>query len=231
MIIEFKHALKRAMNAVDLGKLDQVKPISTVFGFDRGKPIDRYYIEKFLEANSKDIKGHVLEIGDNSYTMQYGATKVIKSDVLHATAGNPAATIVADITKADNIPSNSFDCIVLTQTLYLIYDIKAATKELYRILKPHGVMLITVPGISQISRYDMDNWGDYWRFTNLSAQKLFEEVFTPSNIEVKTYGNVLVATAGLYGLAVEDLTPDKFEYNDKDYQLIITARLVKDDQL
>lgn len=212
---------------IDLGKLDQIEPVSTEFGFDRGKPIDRYYIENFLIQNTEDIRGRVLEIGDNAYTKKFGDRKVEQSDILHVIKGNPSATIVADIAHADNIPSSIFDCIILTQTLQFVYGLSAAVNHLYRILKPNGVLLITVPGISQISRYDMDRWGDFWRFTTLSTQKLFEEKFSPEDIEVKSYGNVLAATAFLYGLAVDDLKPEQLNYYDPDYQMLITVRAVK----
>ena len=103
---------------------------------------------------------------------------------------------MADLTCADHIPSNSFDCFILTQTLQFIYDVRAALKTLHRILKPGGVVLATLAGISQIAN---DQWGDYqcWSFTALSARQLFEEAFLTENIKVETYGNVLAATAFL----------------------------------
>lgn len=213
---------------VDLGWLDRITPISVLFGFDRGKPIDRYYIENFLAQHSNDIKGRVLEVEDNQYTRMFGGSRVTKSDILHV-VGNSHSTIIADLTKADSIASNSFDCIILTQTLQFIYDLKPAIRHLHRILKPGGILLVTVPGISQISRHDMDRWGDYWRFTTLSIQKLFEEAFPPANIETQAYGNVLTAIAFLHGLAVEELTPEKFQYNDPDYQLLLTVRAIKNE--
>jgi SAM-dependent methyltransferase len=168
-----------------------------------------------------------LEIGDNTYTKKFGGARVKQSDILHAIKGNPSATIVADITHADNIPSNSFDCIILTQTLQFVYDLPSAVNHLHRILKPGGVLLLTVPGISQISPYDMDRWGEFWRFTTQSAQRLFEKEFSKGNVEVETYGNVLIAIALLHGLAVEELKPEHFEYQDPDYQVLITVRAVK----
>jgi len=212
---------------VRFGSLRRLQPISRVFGYDRGLGIDRYYIEQFLASHAEDIRGHVLEIGDNAYTRKFGHTRVIKSDVLHVTEGNPKATIVADLTCADHIPSDTFDCIILTQTLNHIYDVRAALKHLHRILKPGGVLLASLPGLCQISRYDMDRWGDYWRFTNLSARRLFTEVFPQDHVEVKAYGNVLVAIAFLHGLAVQELKPEELETHDPDYQVLITVRAVK----
>ncbi|MCK8517534.1 methyltransferase domain-containing protein [Methanoculleus sp. 7T] len=218
---------RRFLCQINLGRLDRLHPISTLFGYDRGQPIDRYYVENFLLQHKNDIHGRVLEIGDDTYTKKFGGTKVKRSDILHAVEGNPSATIVADIAHADNIPSNTFDCIILTQTLQFVYDLPSAINHLHRILKPGGVLLATVPGISQISRYDIDRWGEFWRFTTQSAQRLFEDKFSAKMIEVEAYGNVLIAIAFLHGLAVEELNPEHFEYQDPDYQVLITVRAAK----
>ena len=152
------------------GNLRRITPISRVFGFDRGQPIDRYYIEAFLQRQSHDIRGRVLEIGDPEYTHKFGSDRVTQSDVLHAVSGNPQATLVGDLATGQGIPHNVFDCIILTQTLLFVYDFHAAVTNCYAALKPGGVLLATFPGISQISRYDMDRWGDYWRFATRSAK-------------------------------------------------------------
>ncbi len=211
---------------VRFGSLRRVKPISTEFGYDRGLPVDRYYIENFLARQADDIRGRVLEIGDNSYTQKFGGDRVTKSDVLHVVEGNPNATIVGDLTCADHIPSDSFDCFVLTQTLHLIYDVRAALKTIYRILKPGGVVLATFPGISQLAN---DQWGDYWywSFTTRAGRRMFEEVFPTANVKVETYGNVLAATAFLQGLAVKELRREELDYRDRAYEVIITVRAVK----
>ncbi len=218
---------RRFLCQINLGRLDRLHPLSTLFGYDRGQPIDRRYIENFLLQHKGDIHGRVLEVGDSSYTKKFGGSLVEQSDILHAVEGNPSSTIVADLARADNIPSNTFDCIILTQTLQFVYDLPAAVNHLHRILKPDGILLATVPGISQISRYDMDRWGEFWRFTTQSAQRLFESKFPAKNIEVKAYGNVLVAIAFLHGLAAEELKAEHLEYQDPDYQVLITVRAIK----
>jgi SAM-dependent methyltransferase len=219
--------LPKCTSKINFGSLHRLTPISSVFGFDRGQPIDRYYIESFLNNHSGDIKERVLEIGDSSYTHKYGGSRVVIADVLHAVEGNPQATIIGDLGTGQGIPKNAFDCIILTQTLLCIYKVHEAITNTYSALKPGGVLLASFPGISQISRYDMDLWGDYWRFTTLSAKRLFEEVFPPENVEVKAYGNVLVAVAFLHGLAAEELKQKELDYHDPDYEVLITVRAVK----
>src|SRR5207249_6393424 len=135
-----------------------------------------------------------------------GGDRVTQSDVLDVSKDNLRATIIAELTCAEHVPSDLFDCIICTQTLLLIYDVRAAIRTLCRVLKPGGVLLVTVPGVShKISRYEMDHGGDYWRFTSLSAKRLFTEVFRAENVTVQTYGNVLTAISFLHGLAVEEL--------------------------
>lgn len=218
---------RKPVGSVRWGDLRKLKPISSVFGFDRGQCIDRYYIENFLTRHSKDIRGHLLEIGDNDYTKKFGGARVSRSDVLQVKPGNANATIVADLTQADVLTPNTFDCIILTQTLQFIYDTRAAIQTLHRILKPGGVLLATLAGISQISRYDMDRWGDCWRFTSLSAKSLFGEVFPPEGVKVEVHGNVLTAIAFLHGLAAEELRKDELDYNDPDYEVLVTVRALK----
>ncbi len=216
---------------VRFGNLRRVQPVSRVFGTDRGQCIDRFYIDNFLMRHSMDIQGSVLEVADNTYTKRFGGNRILQSHVLHVREGNPKATVIADLSSKNSIASESFDCIILTQTLQFIYDLKSAMKTLHRILKDDGVLLATLPGISQISRYDMDRWGDFWRFTTSSAARLFEEVFSPGDIILESNGNVLVANAFLQGLAVEDLTPEEMGYRDDDYQMLITVRAVKRSKL
>lgn len=215
-----------AVGRVNFGELRRVTPISREFGYDRGLPVDRYYIEKFLYQHSQDVCGRVLEIGDDSYTRQFGGDRVTIRDVLHVKAGNPIATFVGDLTNADHIPSNTFDCFILTQTLHLVYDFRTALNTIHRILKPGGVVLATVPGISQIST---DEWADYWcwSFTSLSARKLFEEFFPAENVQVETCGNVLAAIAFLQGLSFDELTTQELDHRDRCYELLITIRAVK----
>lgn len=211
---------------VNLGDLDRVTPFSTDFGYDRGGPVDRYYIENFLAASSGYVTGRVLEIGDNEYTLRYGGSRLKKSDILHIDNTNPKATFVGDLSNAPQLPADSFDCIILTQTLHLIYDYQGAVETCYRVLKPGGALLLTVPGISHIHHGE---WGKYWMwsFTTASVQRMLTGVFDPGRVTVQSFGNVLAATAFLYALGLPEIARTKMDFNDPQYQLIITALAIK----
>jgi SAM-dependent methyltransferase len=216
------------VGAVSFGNLRRVTPISKVFGADRGLPVDRYYIENFLAQFADDIQGHVVEVADNYYTEKFGGDRVTQSDVLNVEQASPKVTIVADLTAADHLPSNTFDCAIITQTLHLIYDTRAALQTLHRILKPGGVLLATFPGISQMSHAD---WGDpgcwCWNFTTVSARQLFAEAFPSEQVEIQAHGNVLTATCFLQGLATQELQKAELDYHDPDYEMLVTVRAQK----
>jgi SAM-dependent methyltransferase len=207
--------------------LRRVRPVSRIFGLERGQPIDRYYIEKALRSYSDDIRGTVLEVGDAEYTLKFGGEKIERSEVLHVEAGSPGASLVGDFSNASSIPKSAFDCIILTQTLNVIFDVRNAIANVHAALKPDGVLLATFPGISQISRFDMERWGDFWRFTSLSAMRMFGEIFGEGNVTVRAYGNVLAGAGFLYGLAAGEFRKKELDYTDCDYEVLIAVRAVK----
>lgn len=208
------------------GDLKRVTPFSTQFGYDRGGPVDRVYIEEFLKENAGVVRGNILEIGDNDYTLKYGGQKITRSDILHVDKKNPNATIIGDLSNAPQIKDNEYDCIILTQTLHLIYDFQSAIKTCYRVLKPGGTLLMTVPGITHIDQGEWkSNW--LWAFTGSSVKRILGEAFAEKDIEVETHGNVFIAAAFLYGMGQADVKREYFHHHDPHYQVIITAKAVK----
>jgi SAM-dependent methyltransferase len=214
--------LTRRLGPSPFGDLRRVEPVSRVFGLDRGLPIDRWYIETFLQRYAEDLRGVVLEVGDDRYTRRFG--RPTRSDVLNVYSDMPGTTLVGDLSKPDSLPEAAYDCIICIQTLQFIYDLRTAVASMRRALRPGGVALCSLSGISQISRYDMDRWGDYWRFTSLSAQMLFDREFGRAKVEVETFGNVLAAVAFLEGISAQELTPRELSVADADYELVITVR-------
>jgi len=219
------------------GSLRRVTPFDRAFGASRGTPIDRYYIDVFFRRQSapsgcdpSDIRGRVLEVGDLRYTHAFGGHQgqsVTTTDVLHVNPQSPAATLIGDLTRPTELPTEQYDCIICTQVLLFIFDVQTAMRSLHQMLRPSGVLLLTVPGIAQICHPDADSWGEYWRFTGQSVRRLAEEVFAPQNVTVETYGNVLSAAAFLYGAAAEDLKQRELEVHDPDYEVTIALRAVK----
>lgn len=217
-----------------LDRYRRLRPVSPPFG--RGLPLDRAYIEEFLDEFRADVRGRVLEVAGRGYTQRFGQARVTRSDILHVQPeadGAAAAdtTIVGDLASGRGIPGGAFDCLILTQTLQMIYELGPAVAHAHAALAPGGVLLATFPGIAQISRYDMERWGDCWRFTDLAVRKLFAAHFPSPRLEVRSYGNVLAAAAYLHGLGADELSPRERAFHDPDYQLIVAVRAVRVQQL
>ena len=223
-----RHQRRFGPEAIRFGDLRTTQPISRDFGYHRGEPIDRYFMHKFLAKNSDAICGRVLEIGDREYTTRFGGSQVTQSDVLHAVAGNPEATLVGDFETGVGVPEGVFDCLILTQTIHVIYRFQDALQTAYRALKPGGVLLATFPSISQISMYDVERgWGDYWRFTSLAVKRMLGDVFREENVRIETHGNVLTAASFLFGLSSPELSPEELDEVDPEFVMLVTARAQK----
>ena len=213
-------------NHVNFGDLHRLKPFSDKYGADRGQVIDRYYIDQFLSVYQERITGNVLELRDRYYSEKFGQ-QIAKSEILDKDAENKSATIVADLTGKTAIELDSFDCIILTQTLQFIYDYRAALREIYRILKPGGIVLATLPTITPAITEDKEKYGEYWRFTSMSAKNIFLEFFDESQVKIHSYGNVLSAAAFLYGLPAESLKKMEIDYFDPKYECLIGVAAIK----
>jgi hypothetical protein len=197
------------------------------YGFNRGRPIDRYYIEAFLAEHADRIRGDVLEIEHDLYTRRFGDGRIRRSDILHVDPNFPAATITADLTDGRGVASNRFDCVIITQTLHCIFDVTSAVRTLHRILKPNGSVLATVPAVARLDRPPGHGWGEHWRFTSMGLERIFGDVFGRANVKVHVYGNLQVTIAGLMGLATEDLRRAELETRDPLYEYLIAARADK----
>ena len=220
-----RERLRRLLRPALLGPLRRLTPLSDDWGYDRGTPVDRYYIERFLEAHRGDVRGRVLEVKNGDYTAQYGAV-VERSDVLDVDPTNPRATVVADLAAADGVPADAYDCFVLTQTLQYIYDTRAALGHAHRILRPGGVLLATVPAVSRIDPVAGVE-RDFWRFTAAGCTALFGGAFGAGRVEVSAHGNLFATVAFLSGMAREELSERELRTDDPYFPLVVTVRAVK----
>lgn len=212
---------------IKLKDILKAAPVSTQFGLDRGTPIDRFYIEKFLKSNSSSITGDVLEIAEDTYTLKFASGKV-NSQIMHYDNSNPKATVIGDLCNVKTLKENSTDCFICTQTFNFIYNFQDAIKGAHYILKKDGTLLATLASMAPISKYDADRWGDYWRFTPQSALKAFTDVFGVNKVEVVPLGNSAAAALFMKGYAIEDLADD-VDLNDNDelFPLVIGVKAVK----
>lgn len=200
-----------------------VQPLSLQWGADRGQPIVRYYTETFLREYAADIRGHCLEFQDDVYTSRFGAERVTQLDILHIDHSNPNATIIADLTKPNAIPANSFDCIICTFVLHLITEPAIALSEMARILKPSGVLLLVAPHISMCD----PEWHELWRFTDEGLARLVANAFGHADISMRSYGNSLTAAGNLRGLSAYEFTRTELQTHDARFASVVCARVRK----
>jgi SAM-dependent methyltransferase len=195
-----------------------VEPLAARWG-QRGRVIHRYYIEAFVNSNAPLVRGRCLEFQEDTYATRFGGSTLSSVDIIHQTADNPAATIVADLTVPNAVEGEQFDCIICTQVLHLVDRPGRMVEELFRLLKPGGALLVAVPNIT----VDYGHWTEFRRFTPLGLELLLGDVFPPETVTVTSYGNALVAAGELRGLAVRDFYRHELEHNDPRFGLVACA--------
>lgn len=215
--------LNRMFHRPCSGWLNRTSPFSRVFGLDRGLAIDRRFIEKFIASRSAHVSGSVLEIGDDTYTYKFGSG--LRRTVIFAgqLESNRSECFPGDLTRPESYSNlGLFDCVIATNVINFIFDFDAAVRGLSQLVKPQsGVVLATVAGLSQISRFDYDRWGDYWRFNDLSIRRVFEKYF--NDVHVEAFGNAPLAAAFIMGLCQEEIPKELFAYCDPDFQVLVSV--------
>ena len=214
-------ALVRARHPLHLSDQLRLEPASRVFGMDRGTPIDRVLIERFIASHSGRIAGTCAEVGDTRYLDRFGNRVVSRTVIVPAlVTAAPSDALVFDLEKGGVF--EAFDTLVVTQTLQFVFELRRAIRSIHESLLPGGFLIGTVPGISQVSSFDMDRWGDFWRFTDVCVRRLLEEEFPSASIVVQALGNLPLAKAFLEGASAEDVpNASLFEKHDPEYQLVV----------
>lgn len=207
--------VQRAGPTARFGDLRRTQGLTTR-GSGCGTPVDRWYLERWLDVHAPLVRGCALEVRSDHYASRLGATTV---EVVDIGAGNPEATIVGDRCDPATLQPRTYAAVVVTQTLQLLPDPVAALRLLLAALRPGGVLLLTVPCLSRICIA-----GDLWRWTPEGLGVLLDAVLPPgATREVTCLGNGLTARAFLFGLAAQDLDPSVLAANDPDLPLLACA--------
>lgn len=204
------------------GNLRRTEPFSSQFGFERGTPIDRFYVDRFLHAERAVIRGAVLEIQVSGHANKYGhdLTRVDTLDI----SPRFSPTYHCDLADAGPIvPSDTYDCFLLPNTLSHIVRIEEALVQALRVVKPGGVILASVANLLRLTSEDED----LWRMTAAGWRHVLSRVWPGCAIDVRAHGNCLAAVAALYGLAVEELTRKELEVQDVRFPVLTTIKCVK----
>jgi hypothetical protein len=199
----FKRHIQLLIRKFITGKDINLLPLSRKFGYERGTPIDRIYIDEHLKKNSKLFKGECLEIGFPEFLLKF---KVPKKDItilgINKTR-NKFNFLNCDLTNTESLPDRKFDLFVCTQTYNFISNYSLAVQNSARLINRDGTLLGTVSGLSTLSQYDNDRWGDYYRFSSRAIEEVLRNYF--NEVEVTSYGNLYSTIHFLAGYSYEDL--------------------------
>jgi SAM-dependent methyltransferase len=203
------------------GNLRRVRPFSASYGFDRGTPIDRYYLDTFLRGNQTLITGRVLEVQMPSYTKRFGHG--IQES--HSVDIDPKfnATFTCDLADAPRIPSDYYDCFLLPNTLQHVEALRPALQTMLRVTKPGGTLLASAAGFLPL----IEDGGDFWRLSAQGWRRLLADSWPGCDIAVESHGNCLVALAAMHGLALEELSDGELDVQDPRYPVLVTIRCRK----
>ncbi len=200
-----------------------IRPLSLQWGADRGMPILRYYTEEFLHEYASDIRGQCLEFQEDTYSKRFGKERVRNVEILHHDGNNPNATLIADLTRPNSLPSEQFDCILCTFVLHVIFDVERAVSEIFRLLKSGGVLLVVVPHISMCD----PQAGELWRFTPEGLRRLLANIFGTENVTIRAYGNALTAAGNVRGLTAHEFMKHELQAHDERFASAVCARAVR----
>jgi SAM-dependent methyltransferase len=212
-------------------QLRRLRPLSE--GRPRGTPIVRHYWTRFLDRHREDIRGRALEIGSTDTLERLGGDAVLGAEALDLAADSGRVTVVADLARADSVPSDTYDCFVVPFTMHVVYDVDAALYHAIRILRPGGVLLVNFPCVDYYFSEGLDMgtgpvlYPFHW-FTPIEVENLFRRLsLGDDDYEMVAYGNLFARIAYEVNMGAEELTASELAHVDPGHPLIVCGRIVK----
>ena len=202
--------LSPKINTIDWGDLKRRFPLCNLFGFTRGIPIDRYYLDKFISEIRPQVTGTVLEVGgllQNRELYQFSqATEYHTLDI----AANPGVTQIGDVHDLAMFKPNSLDAVVIFNVLEHCHNPWIVVKNIYIWLKEGGKCFCMVPSAQRLHDFP----GDYWRPLPDGMQQLFQD-FRQRKLYV--YGNPMTVIASFMGISAQELSHEELNDFHPDY--------------
>jgi SAM-dependent methyltransferase len=185
-----------------------------------GGAIDRIYIDRFIRKNLQHSGGRILECGGERYKKFIAPKRRLSYDMVDIDPRKKGATLIADLQKMDSVKKNHFDVVICTQVLQYIASPTDAIRELHRILRAGGMLLLSVPFIEK----DYSDLSDRWRFSKRCLRDLLNAF---KRVEVVGGGNLTSSICYLVGLGQNDVSPHMLESRDPDLYQVVMARAIK----
>jgi len=202
------------------GNLRRVRPFSEHFGFERGTPVDRYYLDRFLDRHRHLITGRVLEIQAPGYTMKYGRDLAATDSVDIVRRHNENLTYLCDLATSERvIPDASYDCFLLPNTLSHLRDVEGCLRNALRVVRPGGVILASTAGLVPLT----SDVPDYWHASAAGWREIADRAWPGCDVRIEQHGNCLAAVAAMLGLTLEELEPSELDVNDPRYPVLVTV--------
>ncbi|TRU96281.1 MAG: methyltransferase domain-containing protein [Microcystis wesenbergii Mw_QC_S_20081001_S30D] len=202
--------LSVATHSLNWGDLKKSVPICHVFGLTRGKPVDRYYLNKFIQEIKPQIVGKILEIGGTSKDKDFYGINLGSSYQIMNIEPGLGIDIVGDAHDGSIIKPESFDSIITFNVLEHCYAPWQVVENIYTWLKPGGKCFVMVPSAQRLHAIPRDYWRPLpdafaWMFRKFSQQKLY------------VYGNPISVIASYHGIATEELTTEELDAFHPDF--------------
>jgi SAM-dependent methyltransferase len=189
-----------------------------------GYSLRRSFIDEFYARQIQTLPpgSRVLDLG--GYKDRKRGTFDISAYPVHVTYANLSRQQRPDVqTDAASLPCKSecFDAVVCSELLEHVDDPKAVLQEMYRVLKPTGVCLISVPFLFHIHADPCD----YGRYTDYYWRRQLQKL---------GFGDITIEAQGLFwSVAVEMLRAWFYErvrqgrVQSATLQRLITALIAK----
>jgi SAM-dependent methyltransferase len=117
------------------------------------------------------VTGMTIDLGCG--TMPFSDLLTSRATTYHTLDLRPRAseiTYVGDIQNMPMIPDETYDCALSLEVLEHVQDPWRAAGEIYRILRPDGIVIVSVPHLSRLH----EEPHDYFRFTSYGLRHLLE---------------------------------------------------------
>jgi SAM-dependent methyltransferase len=196
------------------------------YGVRHGTPVDRLYIRRFVAEHSRAIRGRVLEVDRAEWVLLAEAETVSDLDILDVDAHNPRANIFGDLGDPHLLKRQTYDCILMMQTLQYVAEPRAVISHLWKALAPGGTLLLSVPVLTRLDLMCGPE-GDKWRMTVSGLRSVLEDHAPDGRIDVRGYGSLASAVGFLAGVPSEKLGRRVMGWDDPIFALVVCARVDK----